>query len=416
MVELTAYEQEMLDGKYGYGKQLGMEINTQLGNIYGAKRMIPINSVHMVNSSVQLSGKAVVNLIEKIVSSGARFVVPTTLNPASVDYENWKEMNFPQETFDKQKRLTNAYKALGAIPLHSCTPYLGGNIPGYGERVAWGESSAVCYINSVIGARTNRFGGPAGLAAALTGVVPEFGYYLDENRRGDYLVEVDTELNEIADYGLLGYYVGEIVSSGVPVFTGITSKINKDGLKMLSASLASSGSVAMFHVVGQTPEAESKEVAFNGNKPKQVIHYGKEEAEKAKDELNIHNHEAVGIVVVGCPHCSISELAEMADLLKGKRILPSIEFWIEASLEVRELANRAGYKKIIEDAGAIIISDTCPVHCFSKEFLERKKYSSLVTNSSKLAHYVPGSCGMATYCGTIAQCIEAAITGRFAEG
>lgn len=413
---LTQYEQEMLDGKHGWGKQLGMEINTQLGNIYGAERMIPIQSVHMVNSSVLLSGNAVVDLIEEVVASGAKFAVPVTLNPASIDYENWKELGFAEDIHKRQVRLTKAYQSLGGVPLHSCTPYLGGNIPNYKERVAWGESSAVCYINSVIGARTNRFGGPAGLAAGLTGVVPEFGYYLDENRLGQYLIQVDAEMNEIMDFGLLGYYVGEIVTSGVPVFNGLSGNVSKDGLKMLCAALASSGSVAMFHVVGCTPEAPTLEAAFGGKEPVQVIHYGPEEAKKALDELNKHNGEDVGIVVVGCPHCSLEEIGQVAHMLEGKRIKDGIEFWVEASVPVRALAERAGYTEILTSAGAQIVSDTCPVHCFEKNFLENKQFSSLATNSAKLAHYVPGSCGISTYCGTLEQCVRAALTGRFVEG
>lgn len=412
-IKLTSYEKEMLDGNYGYPIQMGMQIQVQMGEIYGAEKMISVSSVHMVNASAVMSGEAVVKLVEKMIAHGGKFKIPTTLNPAALDYECWQEMGFSQKLFNAQKRLTNAYKALGAIPIHSCTPYLFGFTPKFREHVAWGESSAVNYVNSVIGARTNREGGPAALAAALTGLVPAYGYHLDQNRKGNYLVQVEIELKEVADYGSLGYYVGQIVGGGIPVFTGIPRDVPAYKLKMLAGALASSGSVALFHVEGVTPEASTLDDAFNGQKPIQVIKYGQREQQVAIKHLNKNHNEEIKVIVIGCPHADIIEIKEVADRLQGKQIKDNIELWVETSLPIKELARRCGFINIIEAAGARIVVDTCPVHCFEQTFTKRKGFTALATNSAKLAHYVPGMWSVPTYFGNLEQCIQAALTGNF---
>ncbi|MDD5015866.1 MAG: aconitase X catalytic domain-containing protein, partial [Atribacterota bacterium] len=398
-IKLTPHEEEMLDGKYGYPIQMGMQIQVQMGEIYGAEKMIPVSSVHMVNASALMSGDAVVKLVEKMVAHGGKFKALTTLNPAALDYECWQEIGFSQEIYAAQTRLTNAYQALGAIPSHSCTPYLFGFSPKFGEHVAWGESSAVNYVNSVIGARTNREGGPSALAAALTGLVPSYGYHLDKNRKGNYLVQVEIELKEVADYGSLGYYIGKIVGGGIPVFTGIPRNVPSYNLKMLAGALASSGSVALFHAEGVTPEALTLEDAFNGQKPIRIIKYGQKEQEEAVRNLNKNKKEGIKIIVIGCPHADIMEIKEVADQLQGKRIKDGIEFWVQTSLPIKELAGRCGFTNIIKSAGARIIVDTCPVHCFEQSFTRRKGFTALATNSAKLAHYVPGMWTLPTYFG-----------------
>lgn len=412
-IKLTSYEKEMLEGKHGYPVQMGMQIQVQMGQIYYAEKMIPVSSVHMVNASAIMSGEAVIKLVEKMVKHGGKFKIPTTLNPAALDYECWQEMGFSQEIYAAQIRLTNAYKALGAIPSHSCTPYLFGFSPKFGEHVAWGESSAVNYVNSVIGARTNREGGPAALAAALTGLVPAYGYHLDQNRKGNYLVHVGIELKKVADYGALGYYVGQIVGGGIPVFTGIPRDVPAYKLKMLAGALASSGSVALFHVEGVTPEALTMDDVFNRQKPVQVIEYGQKEKEDAVRCLNKNQKEEIKVIVIGCPHTDIVEIKEVADRLQGKKIKDGIEFWVETSLPIKELARRCGFTDTIQAAGARVVVDTCPVHCFEQEFTKRKGFTALATNSAKLAHYVPGMWSVPTYFGNLEQCIHAAMTGNF---
>jgi predicted aconitase len=197
-VILNEREKKMLNGEEGYPIQKAMQILVQLGDIYGAKKMIPVNKVHMPGASVVVAGEAGTKLTEKMVENGGSFQAFTTLNTGAVDLDNWKELGYSEETYNFQVRLTTAYRKLGAIPCHTCTPYLIGHMPRLGEHVAWGESSAIAFVNSVLGARTNREGGPSALAAAITGLVPEYGYHLQENRYGHILVNVETQLSGTA--------------------------------------------------------------------------------------------------------------------------------------------------------------------------------------------------------------------------
>ncbi len=416
-MKLTLYEQEMLDGQYGWPVQKGMEILYRIGEIYGAEKMLPVQNVHMVNASVSLSGKAAVLLAEKMCSMGAKFKTNTTLNPASVDLDCWRKIGFPESMYKQQKHLTELYTKMGAIPLHCCTPYLAGQVPRFGEHICWGESSAVIYANSVLGARTNRNGGPLALSASLTGVVPAYGYHLDENRYGQILIEVNTDLNEADEYGLLGFFVGEIVTDGVPVFTGIPKNVSLDKLKMLGSALATSGAVAMFHVEGVTPEAPTIKDAFGPNTPEKVIRVGEKELEETSKRLREGVPKDISIVYIGCPHASIHEIAEIAELLRGKKIKEGIEVWVTTGQPIRALAERCGYLSTIEEAGAYVVADTCLVHCLLKEFRDAKGYKAMATNSPKMAHYGWNVGGIPTGVYSVKECIEIALSDRvYTEG
>lgn len=386
-MKLTSYEQEMLDGKHGWPKQKGMEILVQMGELYGGAYMLPVQSVHMVNASVQLSGNAAMKLAQKMLSMGARFVTRTTLNPASTDLDNWQEYGFTPETYARQQELTELYRQMGAIPVHCCSPYLVGQAPAYGEHICWGESSAVIYANSVLGARTNRNGGPVSLAASLTGVVPAYGYHLDENRIGTVQVNVKAKLREIYDYGVLGFCIGELVEDGVPVFQGIEPSVTPDMLKQLGSALATTGAVALFHAVGVTPEAPTLEAAFKDRKPLRIIEIGRQEMAQTAERLRAGLDGDFSLVYIGCPHASIQEIEEVARLLEGKKLRKGIEFWIQTGQPIKALAARCGYLKTIEEAGAWIVTDTCPVHAFVPDFRAVKNYKAMATNSPKMAHY-----------------------------
>ncbi|HWQ40889.1 MAG TPA: aconitase X catalytic domain-containing protein [Desulfosporosinus sp.] len=412
-MELTPEEEEMLAGKQGYPVQKAMEILVQLGEIYGAAKMIPVSNVHMPGSSVVVAGEAGTRLVEKMAEAKGAFKAFTTLNPAALDFSDWQEIGFSDATFNLQNRLTSAYHKMGAVPCHTCTPYLIGNCPRKGEHVAWGESSAIAFVNSVLGARTNREGGPSALAAALTGRVPAYGYHLEENRFGDVLVELITELHGVSDYGSLGYWVGKKIGDKVPVFTGIPVAVSLEELKSLSAALASSGSVALFHVVGVTPEAPSLEAAFGPRQPSTILKFGPAQMQESLSLLNKNQGQNVSFVAIGCPHASIRELEEISRLLIGKKISSEVDLWVTTSLAMKTLAERTGYAQIIEEAGGRIIIDTCPILAAMSEVLAMKAKGALATNSAKLAHYAPGQWRMPTYFGSLEQCLAAAMEGSF---
>lgn len=410
---LNEREKKMLNGEEGYPIQKAMQILVQLGDIYGAKRMIPVNKVHMPGSSVVVAGEAGTRLTEKMVENGGSFRAFTTLNTGAVDLDNWQELGYSEETYNFQARLTTAYRKLGAIPCHTCTPYLIGHMPRLGEHVAWGESSAIAFVNSVLGARTNREGGPSALAAAITGLVPEYGYHLQENRYGHILVNVETQLSGTADYGTLGYWVGTKSGSKVPVFTGIPKDVSLEELKMLSAAVASSGSVALYHIVGVTPEAPTLEQAFGGHEPEQILKFGKAELDETEKLLNKEQGQEISLVVIGCPHASIAEIEMIANELDGKTLSSHLELWVTVAQPIKELAERCGFKQIIEKAGGKLVIDTCPILSPMAVLAKEKGWQALVTNSAKLAHYAPGQWAMPTYYGSIQQCLKAAVQGVF---
>jgi predicted aconitase len=410
-MNLKKEEQEMYDGKHGYPKQKAMEIIVQLGKIYGAERLIPISSCHMPGSSVVVSGEAGVKFVEKMAETGGVFQVSTTLNTGALDMEMWESLGYSRSTYDLQRRLTDAYVKMGAIAMHSCTPYICGNVPHKGQHIAWGESSAIAYVNSVIGARTNREGGPSALASGLTGLVADYGYHRDENRAAQYLVRVDTPLKNATDFGSLGYWTGRIVESGVPVFTGI-SEASVDQLKMLGAALASSGSVALFHVVGITPEAPTLDAAMLGGKALKEMVFGEKELAEAEEKLNKHHGEPVSLVALGCPHTSIDELEEIAAFMKGKKVKEGLHFWIMTSVGIKATAERSGYLDAIKAAGGRIVLDTCPILSPMKDLIKANGLKSMVTNSAKLAHYGPGQIAIPTYYGNMEKCLNAAVSGK----
>lgn len=394
---LTDKEKEMHTGKYGALVQKCMEILVTLGDIYGAERMIEINNVHSPGVSYRVTGDAGLQYVCDASEQGL-FCVPTTLNSIGIDSDNWREIGFPEDFSFAQLKLNQAYLKMGALASYTCTPYLTGNIPSAGEHVAWGESSAIIFANSVIGARTNREGGPSALAAAITGRVPAYGYHLDENRKATHLVHVGMPLKTDRDYAVLGYFIGQIVGNKVPVFENITSRPTLENFKALGAALASSGAVALFHVAGYTPEALIKEAVLP--KTYETIEFGKNEYQSVVNKFTLD--EPADLVVIGCPHCSINELRELALALDGKKIKRNM--WICTSKQVLALADRMGYTEKIKKSGATIVLDTCPVLCPTSD----KGYRAAITNSGKMAHYIRGLWNMKSSLSQLEDCLAAA--------
>jgi hypothetical protein len=294
---------------------------------------------------------------------------------------------------------------MGCYGTSTCVPYYCGFIPRYQEHIAWAESSAVVFVNSILGARDNREGGPSALASALTGRTPLYGLHLDENRRGDILFKVEARLNDIADYGALGSYVGRKIGNKIPVFDGIKNPYLEE-LVYLGAALASSGGVAMFHIVGVTPEAPTVEAAFGGKNYETVLITDKE-IEEGKQKLTSAKDKKVDYVAIGCPHCSLRQIKEIAMLLENKKISKDVTLWVHTNVAIKSIASHLGYVKIIENAGGIMTQDLCTV-LGNPEALG---FKVLATNSAKMAFYAPGSNGLDVWYGNVQQCIDAAIKG-----
>lgn len=399
---LTDEEQRMLNGEHGYLVQKSMEILTTLGEIYGADRMLEIKNVHSPGVSYRVAGDAGLNYVKEASEQGV-FKVLTTLNTVGIDTINSDDLGFPKEFSIKQMELLDAYKKMGAVSTYTCTPYLVSEIPKFGEHVAWGESSAIVYVNSVIGARTNREGGPSALAAAVTGRVPNYGLHLDDERKGAILIKVEKELCTDTDFAVLGYHVGKIVGNRIPVFDGINKKPTLENLKALGAALATSGGVALFHILNYTPEA-----LYNNNKilidDYNETNFTSNNFKETKERFTLE--ESADLIVFGCPHTSLNEFEEIARLLDGKKI--KSDMWICTSRYIKERASERGFVKIIEDAGARIICDTCPILCPTSD----KGYQMIATNSAKMAHYAPGLWNVKTGLLDIEDCIKMSISGK----
>lgn len=375
---LTKEQEQMLAGDHGEVLERNFRLLVRLGEIYGADRMIPVGSVQVAGVSYKSIGDPGLEFLEDLAAKGARVKVPTTLNPPGMDLVDWKELGFPEDFAEKQLRIIDAFRKMGITMTATCTPYLVGNRPGFGEHIAWSESSAVSFANSVLGARTNREGGPSALAAALCGVTPNYGLHLDEKRKPNFLVKVSAELKDNADFGALGYHVGKIVKDGVPYFRDI-KHAEADQLKSLGAAMAASGAVALYHVEGITPEAHLFETTGLD-----TIEVGDKEIEETYKTLN--TGKSADIIILGCPHASLNEIETLANKLKGKRLRKQL--WICTSRAIKENATRMGFTESIEKAGGKVVADTCTV----VSPIERMGYRTTAVNSGKAANYLPGFC------------------------
>ncbi len=401
-MNLTNDEQAMLDGEQGPGVQKAMEIVVALGTIYGAEKLVPVSSVQVSGVSYKNLGEAGIEFLTEWADAGARVRVPTTLNPAGMDLSRWKELGFPADFARRQQEVIAAFGRMGIEPTCTCTPYLTGNLPDFGDNIAWGESSAVSYANSVIGARTNREGGPSALAAAISGRTAAFGFHLDKNRAATHRIDVACPVENVADFGALGCLVGRTVQNRVPYFVGIRPK-GMEELKALGAAMAATGAVALYHIEDVTPEARLRDIQGDDIETVTI-----ESLDEVYEGLN-GDDNSVDFVSIGCPHASLNELQNVAGLIGDRKLTAAL--WVTTSRQVRAEAERLGLIAHIEDVGGHVVSDTCLVVAPVEHF----GFRTLATNSGKGATYAPGHCGLNVRYGSIEQCIEAAVNGRWEE-
>ncbi len=398
-MHLTKQEERILDGEEGYAAQKSMQILAALGDIFGADKLIPIKSVQVAGVSYHNLGDAGLDYLSRLAEDG-RVRVPTFLNPAGMDMVDWKKLGISEDFAEKQKLVVDAFAAMGINTTCTCTPYLIGIMPNFGEHVAWAESSAVTYCNSVIGARTNREGGPSALAAAFIGKTPNYGLHLDENRVPDLLVRVEAELNTLADWGVLGCAIGKRGKNKIPLIEG-PGKPPNDYLKTFSASVVTYGAKPLYYIKGVTPEADRFE------DPAEAVTIGEPEMNEAYEFLN-DEERSIDFVSLGCPHASLDEIKQVAMLLKGKKIADGVEMWVACARPIKEKAEELGYVRIIEEAGAKVAADTCMVVAPVKG-----RFRSVATTSAKGCYYSQGHNQMKTHIGSIEKCVDAALKGKW---
>jgi predicted aconitase len=397
----------MLAGELGEPLRFAMEMLSALGEINDAEKMIPIKYAHVAGLSFKTHGMAGLLWAEEMAAKGARVAVPTTYNVSAVDRS--RDLGQPASWTGPQLRIGGAYERMGVYGTSSCVPYLYGFTPLFGQSVAWAESSAVIYSNSVLGARDNREGGPSALAAALAGRTADYGMHRPENRHGDVLYKVTAPIRDYADYGALGTWVGRRINSRIPVFEGLPDPSVAD-LVSLSGAIATVSNCSMFHAVGVTPEAPDLARAFGGRKGWETAEIGPKELEEGRESLQHGHNRLVDYVAIGCPHANIEQIAEVAGLLGGRKVNGGVLFLIHTNVQTKALAKQLGLFEAIERTGAKLTQDFCTPLGDPEDF----GVKVMATNSSRCAFYGPHNNGLEVRFGTAAQCVEAAVSGRWA--
>lgn len=417
-------EKAMLQGAGGPAKQKAMELLVRYAEALGAERFVDTSNIAGVPGSSTLflqkyfeehsgdgSFEAVFSLYD--LDAAEIMSVPAAAGncchlQGGMDLNHWAELGMSREAMEHQRADEGALAQHGIRIMKTCTPYLAGNLPVKGEHCAWMESSAVVYCNSVVGARTNTEGRESTSAAMLTGKIPDWGFHRDEYRRATHCIEVETPVESVMDWGMLGYFVGEAVEEEIPVITGRVHQADPLRHKHLGAAAASSGGVEMYHMVGITPEAEALEAALGGRQPRMTIRYGDEERRRVYDILNANGRDSnVDYVMLGCPHASIEQFREVAGLLDGKKI--KTHLWMFTSRAVKTAADLNGFTRTIEAAGAIVMTDTCS--SIARAVPKGTKVAAV--DSAKQAHYLPAMTGVQAWFGATEDCIRAALTGRW---
>lgn len=378
-MKLTNYEQDILKGKYGEGMAYALEIQMAIANAFDAEYFVPITRAHVALSAQD----ADLWFAEKLFSKGAKCQIPPTVNPSiNLKYLNEHLFEIPEEGKTIVTKTNEAYKNLGAQLTFDCTPYLQQNVPAFGETIAFSESSATPYVNSVIGARSNREGSNSALCAAITARVPYYGLLLDENRKAEIEVKVEADIETDFDYQILGWcYPEKYKGLEIPIFRGIKKRPTPEGFMNFGAQLNTSGCVSMYHIEGITPEAPDFETAVGKNKIKESIVITKKDLDETRERL-CREPKKIDFAMFGCPHITINQVATIAKVCEGKKF--KVPVWLLVSSLTKELAERMGYNAIVQRAGGHIVSDTCidVPPCWKPYY-----HGVGVTDSPKCAYY-----------------------------
>jgi predicted aconitase len=409
-VLLTDTDRAMAAGEHGPAAALAMRIVLRLAEANQAPRLIDVTSAHI--DSCLFHGDAGLDFAERLVADGATVSIPTTLNVATLDLLHPELFRGDDVLAEKGRRLMEAYVAMGCRTTWTCAPYQLTERPGLGEHVAWAESNAIVFANSVLGARTDRYGDFIDICAAITGRVPDAGLHRDEHRlaRAVFRLEglSDRMLQSEVIHAVTGHLVGRRTGVLVPAITGLPQGSPEDGLKALGAAAASSGGVAMFHAVGSTPEAPTLEDATGGLDPIVDVTVGPDEIRAARDELTTRTEGPLDSVSVGTPHFSYAEFEQLAELANGRTVHPDVEFFVNTSRHELAAAAAAGIVEPIRDAGIEIVTDTCTYITP----IMRERGGLVMTNSGKMAYYAPGNLGVDVAFGSLADCMASAEAGR----
>lgn len=411
-MELTNAQQAMLGGDQGNAKAFAMEMLVKLGTIAGAERFVEVSSAHI--DGCLYHGQVSLDFVNRLVHLGGSVSVPTTLNVSSLDRMTPSLVKLPPEEWEASKQLMDAYEKLGCTPTWTCAPYQLQHRPEFGQQLAWAESNAIVFANSVLGARTNRYGDFSDICAAITGVVPAIGLHVTENRKATWLFSIQLSNSRWLDgdllYSLAGYLVGSQCGFHVPAIEGLPASTTEDQLKSFGATAASSGSLAMFHAIGLTPEASTMDEAFHGAAPsKSTILYDRD-FEQAFDRLNtLKAGDRITAVSLGTPHFSMTEFSRLLPKIQGKKRHRDVEFFVSTSRVNIQQLKASGASEILREFGATVVVDTCTY--ITPILRLGRGQGAVMTNSGKWAHYAPANLGVQVALGKLDDCIESAVRG-----
>ncbi|WP_223541232.1 aconitase X [Pseudomonas sp. BF-RE-26] len=407
-IRLTEHDRALLDGRHGKAAQMAMQIVLRMAELQGAEHLVDVTQAHI--DGCIYTGPASLRFAGQLVQWGAKVRVPTTLNSISVDQRRWRELGIDPALGEPASALGDAYMAMGAQLSFTCAPYLLDTAPKAGEQIVWAESNAVVYANSVLGARTLKYPDYLDICIALTGRAPLIGCHLDTQRKARLQIELPA-LGELDDafYPLLGYHIGALAGSRVPLVRGLEKrKPNLDDLKAFGAAFATTSAAPLFHIAGVTPEAIDPAQVLDADISIAVEKIRLKDLLSSWRALNSARDNRVDVVSLGNPHFSLSEFAHLARLCRGRQRHPDVVLAITCGRAVLEQAREAGHIAVIQGFGATLVTDTC--WCMLGEPVIPLAAKTLMTNSGKYAHYAPGLVGRKVHFASLAECVDAACT------
>lgn len=410
MPELSAEERATAAGAQGEGAAMAMRIVAEAARLMGAPRLIPVASAHI--DGALYHGDSGTLFAEKLVAGGAKVAVRATLNVGALAPAGCAAIRLPPHQREMAARMMRAYEAMGCEPSWTCAPYQAGHRPKQGSDVAWGESNAVIFCNSVLGARTNRYGDFLDIACAIAGRAPDYGLHRPANRIASLVLDTGGLSRELRSsdvfYPVLGTILGRAAGTSVTVIDGLQGCTGEDRLKALGATAASAGGVGLFHVVGVTPEAPDLATALGGQEPRERIVLTPQQVQDALARLSTAGAtDRIDAIAIGSPHLSLAEIGEVERLLAGRKLKTPL--YANTGRHVLRPLETDGRRKALEEAGVIFVADTCVV---VTPILPEIEGAVLMTNSGKFAHYAPGNTGYAVTYGSLAECVESAVAGR----
>ncbi len=388
---MTKEEEHIYEGELGWANQTCIRILVRLGDLFDAEKLISISSAHVSGVSYKTLGDAPIEFLKALADAGGKARVKTTLNPQSLDPE-YLGKKLPKHLCDRQLDVLKQFEKMHLTPSLTCTPYYLKQ-PRRGSHLAWAESSAVVYANSMLGAWTNREGGPSALAAGIIGKTPEYGMHKPENRKPEVLVSVEAQLANETEFGALGICLGKILGNRIPAVSGLRSA-SKDKLKQLSAALGTTGMASMFDYRSRSENRGIEKISVETREIRNTI-----------ETLSTSPTSKPDLVFVGCPHCSLNEIKQIAKLVDGRRVGKGTEFWVCTSRCVKE--NAKNYVRKIENTGAHVLADVCTVVSWT----EKLGINTIMTNSAKTAYYAPTLNKAETILAPMKQCLKTAIKG-----